>query len=57
MNIRLTQVRFEIYFDGENESFNAEFVLNDTAAKGMSFSIKSYKIMFSDMSVCDTFST
>jgi hypothetical protein len=45
--MRLKKVRFEIWFDGENESFNIEFVSNDIIVKGMSFSIKSYKIKFS----------
>jgi len=38
-------------------NLNAEFVLNDTVVKGVSFSIKSYKIMFSDMQIWNTFPT
>jgi hypothetical protein len=36
----LKKVRLEIWFDGENESFNAEFMWNNNLVKGMSISIQ-----------------
>jgi hypothetical protein len=44
IDMRLKKVRFEIWFCGENESCNAEFVLNDDRVKGMSFFNKELQI-------------
>lgn len=41
----LKNVRLEMWFNGENESFNLRFIYSDTLVKRMSVSVQKYIIM------------
>lgn len=45
-----------IWFDSENETFNAEFIWNNNLVKGMSIAIRFYKlILFSGLQISNIF--
>lgn len=48
--VKITKkVRLHMWFVGENESFNAQFIWKNIIVRGMPISIQNYKIMFSSL--------